>query len=417
MNQSQNIFDRVPPQSLDAEMSLLGSLMLDNEAINIISLTGTEFYKSAHRRIFETIREMVNANIAVDLTTLSDELKTKKRLDDIGGAYYLTELCEVVPSSANISEYETIIKTKWRLRQLIKLGHNVQKQAHEGKEEVNDIVNSATSELIQVSSVESKGKSIADFLHEFNDDVDRRKNGEIVHVHAPLIGNIERGETCILAARPSVGKTSMATQILFECGVPSGLIMLESQGKKIAGRMLAQVSDVDFASIIGGSLDKSQLAKVIPASTVLAGAPIEIEEHTEKIAEILAIAHQWVIRKHIHVLAIDYLQLVDGGKAENKNLEVDKITKQLVLFGKKNNVAMLILAQLNRMGTDEPGLHHLRDSGGIEQAADKVILLSRSEKTSPYRVKCHVAKNRNGATGSEVLNYKPSTMTFSKDTQ
>jgi len=412
-----NVTDRISPQSIDAEMSLLGSLMLDNEKINIISITGTEFYKTAHRVIFETIREMVHGNIAVDLTTLSDELKTKKRLDDIGGAYYLTELCETVPSATNILEYETIIKSKWRLRQLIELGHDLQMQAHEGREDINEIINDATDKLISLSIVENEGDHISDCLHAFNDRVDRRKAGEIVSVKVPLIGEIELGETATLAARPSVGKSALATQILFGCGVPAGYITLESTKEAVTGRMLAQVTEIDSTRLKYGNVKPEELEYLIERSDALASANIWMENKYDKIAEILALAYKWKAQHDIKLLVVDYIQLIDGGKAESENVMISNISRQITRFGNRNNVTILSLSQLSRAGIDRPQLHHLRGSGSLEQDSDMVIFLHRLEGKVKENVDLIIAKNKNGPLIDKSLHFQPEILTFSEGLQ
>jgi len=398
--------NRIPPHNLSAETELLGTVLTFPESIKLLSLSPEHFYRTAYQNIYRAMLKVKD----ITLNTITEELKKRNELEDID----LIDIMDHGLSDTTNEPNERIIKEKYRLRKLLECASRIVTMVH-ANEECNDIVNTATDELIQLSEVDTVGDSIADYLHAFNDEVDRRRSGEIVDISAPLIENTAAGETCVFAARPSVGKTSLATQILFQCGVSCGMITLESTGKKIVGRMLSQVSGVDFTDLRFGRIEKYDLNKVIKASNDLANAPIKINETSDKAAEILATAHKWKIKHNIQLLVIDYLQLIDGGIAETKNIEVGKIMRQLVRFGKRNNVAMIIVSQLSRAGNDRPGLHHLRDSGSIEQDADKVVLLHRPNDDVRNKIECIIAKNRNGAIGTSILNYNPPTMTFSAE--
>lgn len=414
---TRNIHDHVLPQDIDAEMSLLGSIMIDNEAIKLIGISGREFHRTAHRKIFEVMRKMEIKNIAIDLITLSDELKKRKILDEIGGAYYLTELSEIVPSSANITGHEEIVKSKWRLRELISLAHDLSKQSYEGKEEINDIINGATDKLISLSDVRDSGSHISDCLHAFNDLVDRRKAGEIVSVNLPFIGDVDLGETVTVACRPSVGKSAISTQAFLESGVPTGYIILESTKEKITGRMLAQVTKIDSTRLKYGNVYPNELTKLTESSIFLASAPVWIEDKVGRIGEILALAYKWKAQHDIKLLVLDYMQLVDGVNAENENARLSSISRQIVRFGVRNKVAILNLSQLNRAGVDRPQLHHLRGSGSIEQDSDQVVFLHRPKDKIKTEVEIIKAKNKDGELFSKNLIFQPEILTFSEGLQ
>ena len=401
--------NRIPPHNLSAEIELLGTILTFPESVKLLSLSPEHFYRTAYQNIYRAMLKVKD----ITLNTITEELKKRNELEDID----LIDIMDHGLSDTTNEPNEKIIKEKYRLRKLLECASRIVTMVH-ANEECNDIVNTATDELIQLSEVDTVGDSIADYLHEFNDEVDKRASGEIVSLKAPLIGDLERGETCILAARPSVGKTSLATQILFQCGVPAGLIGLESKGSTVTGRMLSQVAGVDFSHIRYGKINPQDMIKVNEASNRVATAPIWIDFKHDRLAEIMAVAHKWLLKHHIQLLVVDYLQLVDGGKAETKNLEVGNISRTFNRFGTNNNISVLLLSQLsrNKAGTNSrPTLDRLRDSGNLEQDCEKVIFLHRPNDDIREQIECIIAKNRNGAIGTSTLNYNPPTMTFSAE--
>jgi len=406
------IFDNPPPQAIDAEMSVLGSILLDNKVINIVKLLPKHFYRTSHRQIFQAMLNMDNQPI--DIISLEEQLKKEKLLEEIGGSYYLTELAESVPSAANVYEHVKIVMEKYTLRQIIELAYNATKEANDLNES-GAIIDSFCNKLVELSIAEVRSDHISEALHEFNDYVDRKQAGEIVDVKVPFIDNFEEGEVIVLAARPSHGKTSLATQILFECNVPAGLISMESTRKKIAGRMLAQLSRIDSKKLSRGMLEGADVASVIQASTELAEAPIYLDFASDKIYEVLATGHRWIKEHNIKLLIIDYLQLIRGGKSESKNIEIENISRSLMRFAKRTGVPLLILSQLSRDGKVKPGLEHLRGSGAIEQDADRVIFIRRLHIENVSEVIIETAKYRDGEIGEILLHFRKEMMLFNKD--
>jgi len=407
------INDRIPPHSIDAEMSVLGCILIDNSSINFLSLTGNQFYKSAHRIIFDKMREMINDALPADVTTLGEALKPKGKLKEVGGIYYLTELNEIVPSAALIKEYEKIIINRFKARQLIEIASILQRDAHE-LEDPEQLIDDTCDALIRLSISEQSDSHISSAIHAFMDDVDKRARGEIQLIDAPLIGGCEPGEVTIIGAAPSVGKTSLVTQTAYETNVPVGYISLESNDKVVAGRMLSQISGVDFTAIRTGKMREAELELVIAASAKLSNTKIYTEFYGGKIHEILARSHGWISKHGIKLLVIDYLQLIQGGTSESKNIEVGNISRAIARHAVRTGLHILLLSQLSRDGRSggRPQMHHLRDSGSIEQDADRIILLSRPNPADKSRVICDTVKARNGATCETVLSFTPETMMF-----
>ena len=409
-----NIHDRTPPYSKESEMSVLGSILIDHECINLLSLSSKHFYTTSHRHIYDAMRELYKSGIAIDLTTLVEQLKKFKRLDEIGGAYYLTELSEMVPTSANVEQYEKIVKSKWRLRQIIELSINMAEQVYSGSHDINDIINKGTDTLISLSEIEGSGKHVSDCLHDFNDKVDRRKAGEIVSINVPFVGSVELGETITVAARPSVGKSAFATQAMIECNFPVGYISLESTMDAVMGRMLAQATGIDSYRLKHGNVQQHEVEKLIKGSDKLANAKIWMDVQCGNLSELLALAHKWKAQYDIKMLVIDYIQLVDGVENENENNRLAKISRQITRFGTMNDVTIMDISQLSRAGIDRPQLHHLRGSGSIEQDSDIVAFLHRENDKFRENIELIIAKNKNGPLKNVDLNFNPPTLTFSE---
>jgi len=398
--------NRTSPHSIPAERELLGTIFTFPESINLLSLKPEQFYKSEHKYVYEAMRNVED----ITINTVTEELKKKNHFNDID----LIDIMDQGFSSSTNIPNERIIKEKYKLRKLIELSSNTVNQCHSG-EEVNDIINGATDKLIGLSSAESVGSSLTDCLHRYNYIVDRRKAGEIMAVNAPILDDLQYGQTCVLGALPGVGKTSLATQLLLGCNCPAGLVMLESTDELVAGRMLAQESQVDFHKIDNGLLNHVEMQRISAGLGRISEMNIQIEPNLDNIADIMALAYKWKVQNNIKLLVIDYLQLMEGGKSENKNLEVTEIMRKLVRFGKKQKIALLILSQFKRIGESEPTMQDFRDSGSIEQFTDKLVALHKPNPADKTRVKCITLKYKNGKTGSKMLEYNPPTMTFRED--
>jgi len=418
---------KLPPQSIEAEMAALGSVMIEPHAANTLFelLDETCFYKDAHRRIFMAARNLYSHSEPIDLLTLSAELEKSKELDKVGGHYYLTELVERIPSAANIEQYCRIVLNRALLRKLIEISGEIQQDCYEGGEDAYDVIDVAEKKIFSLSE-RSKRRAfehLRPILFETMNLIDHYNSRADGVIGVPtgfkdldrLLSGLQNSELIILAARPSMGKTALALNMARSAasyGVPVGIFSLEMASPQIAMRLLCSEARVDAHLVRIGKLPQDQMSKLMNALGTLEKAPIYIDDSPAmNIMEIRSKARRLKIEYNIGLLVVDYLQPVHGvGRVESRQIEIAQISQSLKALAKELDIPVLALSQLSRAvearGERKPMLSDLRESGAIEQDADVVMFIYRPSVYGPVEpgqendAEIIVAKQRNGPTDS-----------------
>lgn len=422
---------RVPPHAEEAEVSVLGAMMLDKEAVSkaLQHLDHTAFYKDAHQLIFRAMMELFNEGQPIDQVSVIDRLKRMKQLDKAGGAYYVTGLVESTPSSANVEYYAKIVLEKSILRKLIISANDIQTEAYEAKDSAIDILDGAEQRIFALSESRLKGgfKNFSNVLTQTFEHIDSIHQKKFHTTGVPtgiielddLTSGFQNGDLVILAGRPSMGKTALALSIArntaVEYQIPVGIFSLEMADYQLAMRLLCAEARVDSHAVRTGKLPQDQWRRLSEQTGRLAKAPIYIDDSPAlTMMEIRAKARRLKAEHNVQMIILDYLQLVKGHRAESRQQEITEISRSLKALAKELSLPVLALSQLsraveNRAGDHRPQLSDLRESGAIEQDADVVMFIYRpvvylrrqnEEVTQEDERKAEiiVAKQRNGPT-------------------
>jgi len=414
------------PQALEAEEAVLGSMMIDEDAANkAISILGSShyFYKDSHKKIFEAMLVLMNNSDPIDTVSVSDELKKGKNLKSVGGIYYLTGLVDKVPTSARVETYAEIVKEKGMLRDLIVTSHEISKKAFEAGDKVGSILDEAEQSIFNLT--EKKDLKLYQHIEPILSSTVKRMEdiaanpGSIIGVPSGIIdldkltAGFQNGDLVILAGRPSMGKTALALTIARNAAIENksatAIFSLEMSSDQLGQRLLTSEARVDNALVRRGS-PNIKWKNINIASGKLAQAPLYIDDTPAlSILDLKARARRLKREKNIELLIVDYLQLMQGPKSENRQNEISQITQSLKALAKELDIPVIALSQLSRAVEQrtkkEPMLSDLRESGAIEQDADVVIFLYRPAvydkedqdlKGLAYLI---VAKQRNGPTG------------------
>ena len=414
------------PQALEAEEAVLGSMMIDEDAANkAVSILGSShyFYKDSHKKIFEAMLVLMNNSNPIDTVSVSDELKKGKNLKSVGGIYYLTGLVDKVPTSARVETYAEIVKEKGMLRDLIVTSHEISKKAFEGGDKVGSILDEADQSIFNLT--ENKDLKIYQHIEPILSSTVKNMEdiaanpGSIIGVPSGLIdldkltAGFQNGDLIIIAGRPSMGKTALALTIARNAAIESksatAIFSLEMSSDQLGQRLLTSEARVDNALVRRGS-PKIKWKNINIAAGKLTQAPLYIDDTPAlTILDLKARARRLKREKKIELLIVDYLQLMQGPKAENRQNEISQITQSLKALAKELDIPVIALSQLSRAVEQrtkkEPMLSDLRESGAIEQDADVVIFLYRPEvynkEDESLKGEAHliVAKQRNGPTG------------------
>jgi len=427
---AKELLDKIPPQNLDAEMAIIGSMLLDEEAISIAveTLDSESFYKDSHRKIFEAILELYNTNKPVDLITLTNELKRINVLDEIGGPSFLAVLANAVPTSANITHYVSIVKEKSILRALINNSTRIVSMCYESEGNINEVVDNAEKFIFEISDKKTQGafiplKELVKGTIETIDQLYQKKQ----HVTGVPTGyvdfdiktaGLQPSDLIIIAGRPSMGKSALALGIAEYAGivekVPTAIFSLEMSKEQLVQRMLCAHAKVDAHKVRTGYLSTSDWPRLTAAAGKLSESPIYIDDTPGiSVMELRAKARRLKMHHDIKLIILDYLQLMRGsGGIENRQQEISEISRSLKALARELNVPLIGISQLSRAvesRTDHrPQLSDLRESGAIEQDADVVVLLLREEYYNPSPdnqgiAEVIISKQRNGPTGSLKL--------------
>ncbi|QQY80792.1 replicative DNA helicase [Keratinibaculum paraultunense] len=424
---------KIPPHSLEAEQSVLGAMLINQEAINtaIEQLAPEDFYKEANKEIFKAMIELYKRNEPVDIITLSEELKRKDILENIGGVTYLTSLSGGVAISSNIKYYCDIVEEKALLRQLIASCDEIMAKSYEASEEVNSIIEQAEKKIFDITQGRHKGgfAPIKDVLLESFSKIEEMaaREGELtglttgfIDIDSKLSG-MQKSDLILLAARPSMGKTALginiATNAAIKANASVAIFSLEMSKEQLAQRMISSISHVNLQNIISGRLKEEEWLKIINGIAPLSQSNIFIDDTAGiSLMEIKAKCRKLKIEKGLDLIVIDYLQLMQSEmKHENRQQEISAISRGLKALAKEMDCPVLALSQLSRApelrSDHRPILSDLRESGAIEQDADVVLFLYRDEYYNEDTDKKNIgeviiAKHRNGPTGTVELVWK-----------
>jgi len=429
-NVDTELRERVPPQSIEAEMAVLGSILLDPHAITRVLeiLDAGCFYRRAHQKIFDAAVHLFEQNQPVDLLTVAEELSRRNELDAVGGNYYLTELARTVPSAANVEYYAKIVLEKALARRLLDVTSEIQEKVYEGVDSIYDIIDGAEQKIFSLRErrLREGFRHINPLLHRTFEVIEsyHQRRGMTTGVPSgfPALDNITSGfqpsDFIVIAGRPSMGKTAFALNIArnaaVDYGIPVGIISLEMAGYQLTLRMLCSEARIDAHLLRTGRLEPSEWTKLSMAVGRLDQAPIYIDDRpAQTILEIRAKARRAKAEYNIGLLIIDYLQLIRGtGRIESRQMEISMISQALKALAKELDIPVVALSQLSRAveqraGERRPILSDLRESGAIEQDADVVIFIYRPEVYGPTEkpgiAEIIVAKQRNGPTDTVEL--------------
>ncbi len=423
--------EKIPPQSIDAEMSVLGAMLMDKDAIGsaIELIEDDYFYRDVHRKIYQAIISLYEKNEPVDIVTLSTQLQHNNELAAVGGAVYLTTLLNSVPTAANIEYYAKIVQDKALLRKLINVATNIVTLGYEGGEDVPLVLDQAERMIFDVvqKKITREFVPIGAMLHDSFEMIEKLSNRK-EHVTGVPSGfldldnytsGFQPSDLVIIAGRTSMGKTSFALNVAMNAAikakVPAGIFSLEMSKEQLVQRVLCAEARVDASKLRTGYLSESDWPKLTTAAGLLAEAPIYIDDTPSlSVLEIRAKARRLKARHNVGLLIVDYLQLVRGTttRGDNRQQEVSEISRSLKALAREVNVPVIALSQLSRAPesrTDKkPMLSDLRESGAIEQDADLVMFVYREEYYKPTEENQGIAeiiigKQRNGPTGTVKL--------------
>ena len=432
---SDNLINRIPPQDTQAEQAVLGSLLLDKDAIIKIAdtIVPEDFYEDKHAVIYRTILDLYEQRSAIDLLTISSRLREGDSLDKIGGASYLATLVNIVPSSAHVLHYAQIVRKKGTLRRLIGQANDIISLSYNESMDLESMLDKAEQKLFSVSQQYLKQNFVplSDILHETFDRIDElhREKGKLRGVATGFtdldnkLGGLQKSDLIILAARPSMGKTSLALDMVRNVALGQkkavGVFSLEMSKDQLVDRLLSAEAEVDLWKMRTGKLNDlgpdNDFERIGHALGRLSEAKIFIDDSgSVNIMELRTKARRLQAEHNLDLIVVDYLQLMQGRNTENRVQEVSEISRSLKILAKELNVPVLALSQLSRAveqrgGDKKPQLSDLRESGSIEQDADVVMFIYRDEMyTGKESKKPHIAdilirKHRNGRSGEVEL--------------
>jgi replicative DNA helicase len=425
--------DRVPPQSIEAEQSVLGAILLDNEAIlkALEIVSAEDFYREAHRKIFQAMVELFEKNEAIDLITVTELLRSKGQLDEVGGLSYLSSLVNTVPTSANVRYHAKIVREKALLRGLIRAATEIVRMVYEDSIAGDEMVDIAEKKIFALSDqrIKSSFISLKDVIKDSFEMIEHLYDRKETVTGLPsgfkdldeLTTGFQPGDLIIIGGRPSMGKTAFALNIAQYVGVerrePVAVFSLEMSRRQLAIRLLCAEAMVDSKKVQRGFIKKEDWHKLTSAAGRLAEAPIFIDDSTNiSVLEMRAKARRLKAEHGLSLVIVDYLQLMKGrGNFERREQEISEISRSLKALAKELDVPVIALSQLNRAVEQRhdkiPTLADLRESGAIEQDADVILFLYRDEvynKNKPDnkgKALVRIAKQRNGPTGDVHLTF------------
>jgi replicative DNA helicase len=438
MRETELHLDKLPPQNLDAEQSVLGAILIDNNALTrtLEIIDPDDFYKLSHRKIFLAMTELFDRNEPIDLITLTDQLKKDNELEAVGGIAYLSSMVNMVPTAANVKYHSHIVREKALLRGLLMSANEIATKVYEDNFDAEDLVDYAERSIFKISDKRVKASfvSLKEVIKDSFEMIEHLYDKKETVTGVPsgfrdlddLTTGFQKGDLIIVGGRPSMGKTAFALNIAQHVGLelkePVAIFSLEMAREQLAIRMLCAEAMVNSNSIRKGFIKKEDWHKLTSAASNLTGAPIFIDDSSGiTVLELRAKARRLKIEHGLSLIVVDYLQLMRGkGSFERREQEISDISRSLKALAKELSVPVIAVSQLNRSVEQrrppKPILADLRESGAIEQDADVILFLYRDEVYNKEAKRGHseiiIAKQRNGPTGTVDLAFISSCTRF-----
>lgn len=436
--------EKLPPQNIDAEKSLLGSILIDKEAINKVAdhLNSTDFYYRGHQIIYNAISDLFDRREPIDLLSLSNQLQNMDQLETVGGLGYLTSLANAVPTSAHIASYAKIVQRKKMLRDLIDAAHHIIGLGYQEEEDIENLLDEAEKKLFAVSQ-KSLTKNFMPLSATLTEAIERITNQDSGILRGQktghrdldnLLGGLQKSDLIVLAARPSVGKTAFAVDLAIKVarqGVPVGIFSMEMSLDQVVDRLIAAASGASLWKLRTGKLSHQEhsddFLRITDACDELKTLPIFIDDSpSPNILQMRAMARRLQSEYGLGLLVVDYLQLMTSRRNyDNQVQQVTEISRGLKGLAKELNIPIIAISQLSRAIEQreghKPKLSDLRDSGSIEQDADLVMFIHREDKVNFERARENnlvnvaqlvIAKHRNGPTGDVEFRIDPESLRF-----
>ncbi len=425
--------DRLPPQNIEAEQSVLGAILLENESISaaIENLHADDFYKDSHKKIFVAMLDLYERNEPIDLITLTEQLNKREQIKDIGGASYLSSIVSMVPTSANAAYHAKIVKEKAILRNLITTATEIVAQGYDTEQDVHELLDKAESKIFSISEKMVR-QSYVHIRHVVKDTIELvdRLFDKKEHITGLPTGFVDLdeattgfhpGDLVVVGARPGMGKTAFCLNVItnaaIESKVPIAIFSLEMTKEQIVLRMLCSEGEVDSKALRSGYHSKEDYRKLVNAAGRLADAPIYIDDAFNSILDIRAKARRLKAEHGLGLIVIDYLQLMSGTNAfAAREQVISDISRSLKALAKDLSIPVIVISQLNRScetrgGDKKPLIADLRESGAIEQDADTILFLYRADYYNDIKdaeegvAELIIAKQRSGPTKTIRLTF------------
>lgn len=441
--EKEKLEGRLPPQNIEAEQSVLGSLMLDKDAIIKIAdiLSPDDFYRGSHADIYQAMIELFEKNEPIDLLSLTNLLEGKKQLDKIGGTSYLTSLVNSVPTAAHVVHYAKIIRNKKVLRDLIEASHQISQLSFTEPEDIDSLVDKAEQKIFNISqkSFTQKFVLVKESLEQAFERIDKLHRGDEITRGIPTgfidldnhLSGLQRSDLIILASRPSLGKTSLALDfarnIAVKNKIPVAVFSIEMSKEQLIDRLICAQAEVDSWRMRTGRLSgegpENDFERIQRALDELSGAPLFIDDTpSPTVLQMRTMARRLQAEHNLGLVVVDYLQMIQpGNNYESPVQQMTEISRSLKALARELNVPILALSQLSRAVETRspaiPKLSDLRDSGAIEQDADVVLFIYREDKDRRDSERKNIAdiiiaKHRNGPTGKVELYFNESQVSF-----
>ena len=429
-------FDRLPPSAVEAEMCLLASMMLDKDMIGqVVQIVDREaFYQADHQIIFDIVVKLYEQNRPIDGVIIREELAKRQLLEEVGGLPYLAQILNTVPSSAHGAHYAGIVREKSLLRQLIAASNNILRDAYAPHEQADLVVDKAEKQIFEIAQKKVGGAMVPleSVLHEVFEMIENRGQRGLETGYFDLddmLNGLQNGEMIIVAARPSMGKTSLAMNLIegmaAERNTACAIFSLEMSKQQLAQRMLCSRGKIDSHKLRRGMLQSHEYAHLANVVGQLAKAPVWVDDSPGlTILDLRAKARRLKLQHDIKCIMIDYMQLMDNPGVESRQQQISEISRGIKAVARELNVPVIALSQLNRQseGRDghRPRMSDLRESGSIEQDADVIMLLHREDyykmaepDFQPDNIaEVIIAKQRNGPTGTIKLYFDSKSTRF-----
>jgi len=429
-------FDRLPPHSIEAEMCVLASMMLDREIVGqCVQLIDREcFYQADHQIIFDVLLKLYELNRPIDSVILFEELVKRQLLEEVGGTEYIAQILNCVPSAAHGLHYAGIVREKAMLRQLIAASNDILRDSYAPYEHADVVLDKAERRIFEIADKKTTGSisslgEVAHEVYEMLEEKGRRGLESGFYELDDMLNGMQNGEMLIVAARPSMGKTAFAMNIIehlaADMQLPCGIFSLEMSKQQLAQRLMCSRANIDAQKVRRGMLNASEFQQLAQTVTGLSKAPIWVDDSAGMTPlELRAKARRLKLKHDVKCLMVDYMQLMYNPGSESRQQEISEISRVVKSVARELNIPVICLSQLNRAteGRDghRPRMSDLRESGSIEQDADVVMLLHREDY---YRMsepdfqpdniaEVIVAKQRNGPTGTIKLTFSNKTTRF-----